>query len=299
VVANPTAGDEVLQQVAVVPSGGSFSIYVGGNAPASGGTTPVAFAAIKLTPAGQPDSTFGSGGFAVRRVGVNPSTITSAMAVLPSGEVVLAGMVQPQAGANGAGALVAFTPAGQPDPGFGTGGVAYPSVPGTVRNVIYGLAVQGNSLLVAGSTFYVQGQLPTGVLYRYTAAGTPDPTFAVGGVFLGPVGTATTGSLFGDVAVAADGTVALSGRTFAKDASGATTYGLLLGRVSADGQPDPAFGPAPDGTGLTVVTGPLVVDPTVSRLTLDAAGDFLFGSVSAADAANPLGRGTVVRYTGH
>lgn len=109
----------------MVTNGNSFSICVGAQATQADGAG--AFTAVKLTSAGLPDPTFGSGGFAVRQVGINYGV--NGLVVLSTGQVVLSGSERRAAGTVRA-VLVAFTPAGQPDAGFDGDGVAHPHVPG-------------------------------------------------------------------------------------------------------------------------------------------------------------------------
>ena len=59
---------------------------------------------------------------------------------------------------------------------------------------------------------------------------------------------ATASSL--QVAVAADGSIALAGLSTRKDANNVSHSGLIVGHLTADGQADPGFGI--DGTGLVI-----------------------------------------------
>lgn len=274
---NPTSGEERVTRLAVVPSGGGFSIYAGGQA---GLTTA---AVVKLTAAGRPDTTYGAGGFATRTV-VDSSTVL--MAVTPSGRAVVR---------NGM-SLYGFTPAGQTDAGFGTNGAVAATFAGKA------IAAQGENVVEAGVR-YQTGLPSAGVVTRYTPAGTVDPTFGVGGQFVGPwdPGATLTRSEFKGLAVAADGSLVIVGTAGRKDEAGVAHKGILLGRLSADGQPDATFGPVPDGSGLVIrydqdptLFGAFNAKPSVA---LDPAGNIVVGA-GTQNLPNVAYYGAVVRFTG-
>jgi uncharacterized delta-60 repeat protein len=263
---NPSANDEVVDQLAIVPAaGGGYSVIVGGTAGQADGS--VAFAAAKLTQAGLLDPTFGAGGLAVLKVSTGVSSTSTSMAVTTSGEVVFAGMVGTSPGTALYGrVLVGFTPAGQPDAGFGTGGVvtlwaagAGGAMTTTLPITFYAMSkavvtAQGNSLIVAGSVAVNDpsgnGRVAEGYVVRYTPTGTLDPTFGTGGVYLGPASLTTGNSVFYQVAVGGDGSIALVGWSAYNDANHVSHHGLIVGHLTADGQADPGFGTA--GTGLVI-----------------------------------------------
>lgn len=289
-ISNPSKRGESVQELAVVGTGAGFSIYVGGNAVAADGKQTMV--AIRLTSAGLPDQTYGVGGFVSRPVNSNVAD----MAVTPTGRVVIAGLVVPPGGGVATAVLVAFTPTGQPDTGFDGDGVAYPApLPGVFTVNAFALAAQGESVLVAGRAAWGPGVGLAGVVFRVTAAGAVDPTFATDGVFVGPgrYSMATT-SQFKDIALAADGSVVISGFAARKNANGTTTGALLLGRLSADGQPDVTFGPTPDGTGLHLLFDPPPGANGTTTLSLDADGNMIIGGI----VGNPS-RSRVLRFTGH
>ena len=99
-------------QLATVPAaGGGYSVIVGGTAGQSDGS--IVFAAVKLTSAGLPDTTFGTGGLAVRKVGTGVITTTNtSMAVTASGEIVFAGSYSTSGSTLFGRVLVGFTPSG-------------------------------------------------------------------------------------------------------------------------------------------------------------------------------------------
>src|SRR5262249_51510506 len=145
------------------------------------------FEAIKLTPAGAPDRTFGTGGFAIL-ANLNGDQIGSVAADRLSGEIYLAGTVNFTL-ADGTqlpmGCLAALTPAGALDPAFGGGaGYVLADPTGSRLSEFYDVVVQTltvsgqpvSRLLVAGL-----GGPPNvhyqGVVAAYTLSGTLDTTF--------------------------------------------------------------------------------------------------------------------------
>jgi RNA polymerase sigma factor (sigma-70 family) len=278
---NPTAGDEIAWKLAVVPKVGGFSIYVGGQ-------TGTAAAVVKLTSDGRPDTTYGVGGVA-RQASTDRSFIGSfhcQLAVTPSGRAVVY---------TDSSKLYGFTPAGQADTGFGTGGAV------SVSFTVNGLAAQGERVVAAGT---YQVAVPYhGVVTRYTPAGAVDTTFGTGGVFVGPSIPGAMATYFGGLAVTGDGSLAIVGTVNRKDEAGVVHRGILLGRLSADGQPDATFGPAPDGSGL-VFRYDQNPDISLSGLTgagsaiaVDSDGNiFVGGSQSISSTSSNR---VVLRFTGH
>jgi uncharacterized delta-60 repeat protein len=233
------------------------------------------FEAVKLTPAGVPDKTFGSGGFAVfpnlsgRSVSVAADRL--------SGEIYLTGYVNvPNPSANTTGALAALTPTGALDMTFG-GGAGYvladptgPQVSQFSDVAVQTVSVNGqpvSRLVVAGQSWV---QTPasgyvSGYVAAYTLGGALDTTFGIGGSFTlaGVAGGIAPG--FNSLAVEADGSIVVGGGQFY---GGGTGYAeMLVGHLTASGAVDTSFGP--DGSGFTAVQDGtqsdvrgLAIDPT-------------------------------------
>lgn len=314
---NPSAKDEVVLQLATVPvAGGGYSVIVGGTAVQADGSA--AFAAAKLTQAGLPDPTFGTGGLTVRKVstGVIPdvSGISTTMAVTTSGEVVFAGRVGTSGAPLYGQVLVGFTPAGQPDAGFGTGGVVpiwafgtagtFPATTGTIPGTIRGMsmshptaiAAPGNSLIVAGTVILNDPSGKTvaeGFVIRYSPAGTLDSTFGTGGVYYGPASLTTGYSSFSNMAVGADGSIAVAGLSGYKDTNNISHGGNIVGRLTADGHADPGFGTA--GTGLVSWYDQNPYPSfAYATLNIDPNGNILVGGVTGL--GSPF-HGYLMRFT--
>jgi hypothetical protein len=171
--------------------------------------------------------------------------------------------------------------------------------------IVLSIAAQGENIVAAGykPTAISPTGMNAGVMTRYTPAGVVDPTFGTAGEFYGPsVGGATpTASYFGGVAVAADGSIVSVGTIAKKDAAGVVTRGVLLARLTADGQADATFGPTPDGSGTVARFD---VNPNLSisfgsrlAVALDADGNIILGT-RLGTFSNGGVRGVVLRFTG-
>jgi uncharacterized delta-60 repeat protein len=175
------------------------------------------FEAIKLTPAGVLDKTFGAGGVAVF-ANLNGNSRSVAVGRV-SGEIYLVGTVNvpnPNTGI-----LAALTPTGALDPAFG-GGAGYVLADSTNFSdvAVQTLTVNGQPTsriivvgvdLVSGSAF--------GLVSGYTVGGALDTTFGNGGsfTFAGVAGGANPA--FNSLAVEADGSIVVGGAQYDGGAS--------------------------------------------------------------------------------
>ena len=128
-----------------------------------------------LTPGGLTDLGYGAGGARLVKVGNGPfGAEVNDAAVLPDDRIVVAGS------SVGVPALVRLDAAGAPDAGFGTAGIAFPSIPGASGiNELQPLA--DGRLLIAGGGVGPGGD-DTLYLARLLANGSLDTTFGSGGV---------------------------------------------------------------------------------------------------------------------
>ena len=219
------------------------------------------FEALKLTPAGVPDKTFGSGGFAVL-ASVGGGT-DEGMAIAPSGEIYLAGAVDVQR-ADGSlvatGCLAALTPAGKLDSAFGGGaGYVLGDPTGTQGSHYYDVALQ--TLMVAGQPstrlvvtggYWVPGVSGfSSAVTAYTTGGALDTTFGSGGVFTTAGVASGYNPNLNHIALEADGSIVLGGYQSYMAANGTVGSEMLLGHLTAGGAADTSFGP--NGTGFVVV----------------------------------------------
>lgn len=172
------------------------------------------FATVRLNSDGTPDVTFGTNGIAVTGVGTTPSPSTFApsafsLAIQPNGDIISVGF-----SANGADIITTrLTTTGNPDPSFGTAGIALPIGDNTGFGL--GVALQSDGKIViaieyddtTGDTFY----FATG---RYTTNGAPDTTYGTNGLVLQQAPFADGGVSANAVAIQSDGKIVASGVTF-------------------------------------------------------------------------------------
>ncbi len=222
--------------------GGDLTLLPDGSVVVSGNDY-LSYTAVRLTPAGAIDTTFGVNGLFRHRSGtvgsgfLNPVTV----AATPDGGVFLEGSevtLDSHGLADATATLLKLTPAGTLDTSFDGDGVA--SVSAGHFGGVYGLAVQpdGKVLLVTSVYDPTQVLRPTSVdVLRLNADGTPDTSFGGDGRAAALPGGSYAGSY--GIALLADGRVVVaSGRQVSTDAAVAV--------LNADGTPDDYFA---NGTG--------------------------------------------------
>jgi uncharacterized delta-60 repeat protein len=263
---------------------------------ASAGSPP-GTVAVKLTPAGAPDKTFGSGGFAAFP-GLNGSNFQG-LAVSPAGEIYLTGHVYVGGSSTFVGCLVALTPGGVPDSTFG-GGTGYVLSPvGSNGSEFDAVAVQtvtvgGQSVsrvVVAGWESDIGSPNVYVFVAGYTLGGSLDTTFGSGGLFT----TATTDNpppLVRSLALEADGSIVVGWTENYTAADGTTHSEMLVGHLTAAGAADASFGSG--GTGFAVVQDGL--DSQLRGLAIDPTGNILACGESYA-TSGALPQAAVVRLT--
>jgi uncharacterized delta-60 repeat protein len=161
----------------------------------AGGTTVVSqfdtdFLMFRVNTNGTPDSTFGTGGKVVSKIGTSSDEI-HALAVQPDGKIVAAGSVISD---NLDLAIVRYNQAGQLDVGhFGSGGKLLVDFGGT-RDSAAGVAIDPRGYIVAAGTSLEDSAFANYVLVRCEDDGDLDPTFGTNGkVFAGH--TVSTGTV--------------------------------------------------------------------------------------------------------
>jgi uncharacterized delta-60 repeat protein len=258
---DPSGGNEQLRDLGVVTNGSNqvTGIVLGGTGYGPAGW---AFAAMKLTPAGALDPTFGSGGSTLLEIN-GLSSIYGGMAVTPAGGMVMVGSGSP----GNYGAVAVLTPAGQLDAGFNGTGYRLDHAAGAVNGTSFDdVAVQP---LAAGGYRYVVSGLagmgnPNGgneIVTAYTSAGQLDTTFATGGLYVSPA----LGE-FTHLAVAPDGSIFAAGYAAVPPDGEA-----VVAHLFADGTADTSFGPTGDGLSA-FNTG-----PDITGLAVDGSGRPLIG----------------------
>ena len=167
------------ERVAVAPDGGILVLADAATAPTSSTTPPSgSVVLLRYTPAGQPDSNFGTSGSVTLAQG--QLVAGTGLAVLSSGQI-LAALVTVSGSSSSSplsatGSLVRLQPNGQADATFGTTGSV------SLQGAPTGLTVDpaGNVLVpeVSLGTSAAQDQ---GLVQRLSGAGVPDPTFGQAG----------------------------------------------------------------------------------------------------------------------
>ena len=187
----------------------------------------------RLTPSGALDTSFDADGITTRAVSGADAGFprVGAVAVDGANNVYVSATLP----ATGAGAVYKFTSSGQPDPGFGTGGVvtlhAADGPPGGLR-----LNPAGTQLLVtdvagaAGTDLEVHALDPV--------SGSPDLGFGVSGV--ATIAFVDRVNVYDLVVRPADGKIIVGGNTLEHGTP--SDFTMVIARFTAAGQPDSSFG---------------------------------------------------------
>ena len=232
--------------LALQPDG---TILVAGVSDASGSQD---FALARFGPNGTLDRNFGQDGLVTQGVRSLTADIVHGIAVQPDGRILVAGVTYEDVltlRPHGDFMVARFLPTGQPDLGFGIGGVMTTDFGDRSYDEPYALVLQPDGKMVLGG--YTNASGGRGVLFgadqlalaRYDPNGFLDPAFGRGGkvVFDG-------GSLderIRALALARDGTLLAGGYV-----NGERRSDLLLVRLRPDGSPAPGFGTT--GAGVSV-----------------------------------------------
>jgi uncharacterized delta-60 repeat protein len=208
--------------VALQPDG---KIVVAGVSYQGGDEVLSEFTLARYNPNGSPDSSFGSGGMTntpIPEPGVYWQAGADALALLPGGEILVAGGASWDEDTEADSVLARYTSDGSLDPGFGNGGILQPS-----GGEPDGIAVQPDGKIIGIRPG------PGIALVRYDPTGSLDPTFGTGG-------EVKTGrklhNIFG-VTLQRGKVVALGDTRLSR-----SKYALVLTRLGATGRLDTTFG---------------------------------------------------------
>jgi uncharacterized delta-60 repeat protein len=188
----------------------------------------------RLAPtAGQLDPAFGSGGVASLTAVSAPT-----LAALPDGGAAVVFYTSTDTSPPTV-KVERLRPDGTPDPNFGAGGVTSLPLSPPVDNYSYAITAQPDGRVVVAYDALV---------VRLTTAGALDPTFGTNGVVtLGYPHDGRSGQypVSSAVHVLPDGTISVAGSAALGVAgpNGFPRTSMLVNRLTAGGQPDPAFGP--------------------------------------------------------
>ena len=177
------------------------------------------------------DPTFGAGGLVTHNLGRSIDDGGNAVAIQGDGRIVAVGYTWN--GLDPDFAVARFTPDGQPDPTFGSGGVVSTAFGVDIQDEAHAVAVQSDGrIVVAGAVYGDFG------LARYNADGSLDPTFGDGGRVTTSFGTSPQSfDSARDVAIQSDGRIVVVG-----EAHNGSFPVFALARYNADGSLDETFG---------------------------------------------------------
>ncbi len=266
-------------------------------------------ASVALGAAGDPDTSFGTGGVVTTRVG----DVSEAYDLVrqPDGKLVIGGYVEEGTPATTQFLLVRYESDGTLDAGFGTGGIVRTdAVPGQSTRVKALRQQADGKLLAVGFGDVVNYWDGAGdvVLARYLADGALDPDFGTGGIVVTDVfGYPDQGSR---TVIQPDGRIVVAG--FARTAASVATQDAVIVRYDADGTPDATFGTggavaidfggidhanavALQADGSIVIVGTTLLD-TISPYSGPSQG--VLARVDAAGVPDPtFGSGGTVAFT--
>ncbi len=258
-------------------------VVIVGDTYSSGAPYPT-FGVCRLTAAGIPDVSFGTGGKTITTFPPNSTSIPWAVVQQPDGKLVVAGE------SDGDVAVVRYTAAGALDTSFGTAGFAINDFSAGSRDCIYTMGLQPNGkILLAGFGFAARGQ--DALVVRYTTTGALDSSFGTGGARR--FGLGNYGSDLKGMAFQADGKPVFAGISVAV-LNGAISFGLLrLTSANITGLLDEAAAgslsrlevvpnPATDGS---VVHYSLARPARVTTEVFDALGRRVYGLQTNAEQA--------------
>lgn len=158
---------------------------------------------------------------------------------------------------------------GQLDPSFGSHGFA--SASSDTR--LFGTAVQPDGKIVAVGAIGFNANNVRLLVVRFTAAGSPDPSFS-GGKVIGP------GSVIGRaVVIQPDGKIVVAGES--TDATGASMNGIVVERFTSSGAPDGSFGSGGIARALSgdpAASGDAVVRQPDGKIVVGGSGTISSGA---------------------
>ncbi|HEX6458833.1 MAG TPA: PKD domain-containing protein [Thermoleophilaceae bacterium] len=305
-----------LNALAVLPDG---EILAGGDATDSDGHT--AFLVVRLTSAGNPDSSYATGGKLLTQLGVgsNRSSSVTAMSLQPDGKPIVAGYATDSA-SRAEFLVTRLNTGGSPDATFAGGRVLTQLGQGPApSSSADAVALQPDGKILAGGYATDSAGNAASLIVRLDNGGTFDPSFAANGELLDQLvpsgGPFVPASFVRGIAPQPNGRILAAGRAngfFAARLDGAGAFdpsfgsgGLVfstLGQIrSVALQPDGKLVAAGDGTdsggnGFLMVTR-LIADlpptPSFSATPNPAAP----GKVVAFNGSGSTDDGTITNYS--
>lgn len=251
-----------------------------------------AFAALRFTPSGTPDTSFGTSGES--DVGFGASYVknaASAVTLTSTGQILLAGTAQDTTNLQHV-ALARLNGNGTLDGSFGSdqNGTVLSSFQISVLNGARAMAIQSDGKIVtAGSAWPSSGRLFS--VSRYNEDGTLDTTFGDGGsVDTDMTGTYPKYDNYAN-AIAIDSQQRIIAAGQVNHASGGMD--IALARYEPNGELDPSF-----GNGGIVITSLIPGgNNSANAVSVDSNGDILVAGVTSQPQSNQGSNFALVRYT--
>jgi uncharacterized delta-60 repeat protein len=224
------------------------------------------FAVARLNKDGSLDQSFGTGGEVTISFGQNTQAGATAVAV-QGNKIVVAGFSVDFDTGQQVFAVARLNRDGSLDQGFGTGGEV--TITFTGSDAAAGVAIQGNKIVVAGTTFLTNGNEDVAVA-RLNKDGSLDSRFGTGGEVTFGFGTSTIGTASA-VAIQDDRILVAGG------ASAGGSSDFAVARLNKDGSLDQSFGTGGEVTFKVGNGGP------ASSMALQGDKIVLAGSVGSTD----------------
>ena len=193
---------------------------------------------VRYNPDGGLDTSFGSNGVVSTTVGIGFATGRSVM-LQPDGQIVVGGDTE-VVGNEIDFVVVRYNPDGSPDGTFGAGGIVTMSfiTPGVTSS---GASLQPDGKIVLVGYYLVGTSGPFNIaMVRFTAAGSLDGSFGVGGKVTTIFPGTRNGNQAFAVALQSDGKIVVGGNNYNQDAN--STVSFALARYNTDGSLDASFG---------------------------------------------------------
>jgi uncharacterized delta-60 repeat protein len=214
----------------------SGKIVVAGTAEANGGT---AFALARYLPDGTLDPSFGSSGRVLAHIAAGSTDSASALLVLPSGDLVVAGSTLSPTSTPSDFAAARFDPSGTPMASFGGDGTVTVDFGGRDDRATSLTRAAGGGIVLAGSSEV--GGRSDFALAELRASGDPTPGFGTRGIVrttFGGVKPVPSEAL--DVETLSSGKLIAVGSVFVGPMT--REHDAALARYGSDGTLDPTFG---------------------------------------------------------
>ncbi|MGQ2983278.1 T9SS type A sorting domain-containing protein [Flavobacterium sp.] len=188
----------------------------------------------RLNANGSHDVNFGSNGV------VSPGLqYISCMAIAPNGKIVAAG--QYWNGFINVYQVHRYNSDGTPDTTFGNNGMVHADVTGYKFDLALDVLVQpDNKIVIAGESYF---DIKNAVVSRFNEDGSPDITFADGGVAIVPLSSDGGNGSFQEIALQPDGKLVVAGYAIGLTGTGGlNSNSPAVVRLNANGIPDSTFG---------------------------------------------------------